>query len=71
MQLKAKKTNLKAMLTTASCALLGTAANVSAEESWQFDTAIMQYAEVDRVSATEAIIAGTKTFNNDDLTIHY
>lgn len=67
MQLKAKKTNLKAMLTTASCALLGTAANVSAEESWQFDTAIMQYAEVDRVSATEAIIAGTKTFNNDEV----
>ncbi len=67
MQLKAKKTNLKAMLTTASCALLGSTANVSAEESWQFDTAIMQYAEVDRVMATEAIIAGTKTFNNDEV----
>ena len=67
MQLKANKTNLKAMLTTASCALLGSAANASTEESWQFDTAIMHYAEVDRVSATEAIIAGTKTFNNDEV----
>lgn len=59
------------MLTTASCALLGSAganANpVAAEQSWQFDTAIMQYAEVDRVMATEAIIAGTKTFNNDEV----
>jgi hypothetical protein len=67
MQLKAKKINLKAMLTTASCALLGSTANVSAQETWQFDTAIMHYAETDRVSATEAIIAGTKTFKNDEI----
>ena len=67
MQLKAKKPNLKVMLTTASCALLGTTATVCAEETWQFDTAIMHYAEADRVSATEAIIAGTKTFKNDEI----
>ena len=67
MQLNSKKPNLKALLTTASCALLGGNANAAVEESWQFDTAIMQYAEVDRVMATEAIIAGQKTFNNDQV----
>ena len=67
MQLNKKKPNLKAILTTASCALLGSSVSVSAEESWQFDTAIMHYVEADRVSATEAIIAGTKTFDNDEV----
>ena len=68
MQLKNKtKPNLKALLTTASCALLGTASQASTEESWEFDTAIMHYAEIDRVSATEAIIAGKKTFANDEV----
>lgn len=67
MQLNPNKPNLKALLTTASCALLGSTANASVEESWQFDTAIMQYAEADRVMATEAIIAGQKTFNNDQV----
>lgn len=55
------------MLTTASCALLGSTADVTAEDNWQFDTAIMQYAEVDRVMATEAIIAAKKTFDNDEV----
>jgi hypothetical protein len=67
MQLTKNKTNLKVMLTSASCALLGHSSPVSAEENWQFDTAIMQYAEVDRVMATEAIIAGKKTFENDEI----
>jgi hypothetical protein len=67
MQLKQTKPNLKALLTTASCALLGGTAQAETDESWQFDTAIMQYAEVDRVMATEAIIAGQKTFNNDQV----
>ncbi len=67
MQLNKKKPNLKAILTTASCALLGSSVSVSAEENWQFDTAIMHYVEADRVSATEAIIAGTKTFDNDEV----
>lgn len=55
------------MLTTATCALLGNSMPVSAEDDWQFDTALMQYAEVDRVMATEAIIAGRKTFGNDEI----
>ena len=67
MQLKQTKPNLKAILTTASCALLGGTVQAETDESWQFDTAIMQYAEVDRVMATEAIIAGQKTFSNDQV----
>ena len=68
MQLTNKsKPNLKALLTTATCALLGSTAQAATEESWEFDTAIMQYAEVDRVMATEAIIAGKKTFSNDEV----
>jgi hypothetical protein len=67
MQLKQNKANLKALLTTATCALLGGTAHASTEESWEFDTAIMNYSEVDRVMATEAIIAGKKTFSNDEV----
>jgi len=68
MQLKKQsKPNLKALLTTATCALLGNTAQASTEESWEFDTAIMHYAETDRVSATEAIITAKKTFSNDEI----
>lgn len=67
MQLEKTKPNLKALLTTASCALLGGTVQAQTDESWQFDTAIMQYAEVDRVMATEAIIAGQKNFVNDQV----
>lgn len=68
MQLTNKtKPHLKALLTTATCALLGTSAQAATENSWEFDTAIMHYAETDRVSATEAIIAGEKTFDNDEV----
>jgi len=65
-----KKPNLKALLTTATCALLGgtaQAATANAEETWNFDTAFMHYAETDRVTATELIIAGKKTFANDKI----
>jgi hypothetical protein len=65
--IKKTKPNLKALLTTATCALLGGTAQAASEETWEFDTAIMQYAEVDRVMATEAIIAGKKTFSNDEV----
>ncbi len=67
MQLNHGNSNLKAMLTTATCALLGTTAQASTADNWQFDTALMHYAEVDRVTATEAIIAGKKTFSNDQI----
>ena len=67
MQLKKTKPNLKVLLTTASCALLGGTAQAQSDEGWQFDTAIMHYAEADRVTATEAIIAGQKSFANDQV----
>lgn len=72
MQLTDKK-DIKALLSVATCALLGSAAssNTQASEArqdeWQFDTAIMYYGETDRVSAAEAIIAGQKTFANDQI----
>lgn len=65
--IKKTKPNLKALLTTATCALLGGTAQAASEETWEFDTALMHYAEVDRVSATEVIIAGKKTFSNDEV----
>ncbi|PKI17899.1 DUF3570 domain-containing protein [Colwellia sp. 12G3] len=70
---KNRNTNLKAALSLATSALLGTsvvsASAVQAKEAneWQFDSAFLVYSEVDRVSATEAIIAGTKTFDNDEV----
>ena len=64
------KTNIKALLLTATSTLLG-AANAQATETkadeWQFDTALMYYGETDRVTAVEAIIAGSKQFGNDEL----
>jgi hypothetical protein len=68
-----KKTNLKAALSIATSALLGTSvltgtvAQAKTVDEWQFDSAFLLYSEVDRVSASEAIIAGTKTFANDEI----
>ena len=68
MQLGNKK-DLKSLLTTATCALLGTANTQAAsnEQEWQFDTALMYYGESERVTAIEGIIAGQKTFANDEV----
>ncbi|WP_286263985.1 DUF3570 domain-containing protein [Thalassotalea atypica] len=63
-----KTPNLKALLTTATCALLGSATNsASAQDNWELDTALMYYGESDRVTAIEAIIAGQKTYDNDEV----
>ena len=68
-----KKPNIKAALSLATSALLGTGAlsggvaQATEADEWQFDSAFLLYSEVDRVSATEAIIAGTKTFENDEI----
>lgn len=69
---KVSKKNLKALLTTATCTLLSASPNMQAqsvadEDEWKFDTAIMFYNETDRVSAAEGIIAGTKTFADDQV----
>ncbi len=68
-----KNTKVKAALSIAASALLGTSvvttADVQANEvdEWQFDTAYLLYSEVDRVTAGEVIVAGTKTFANDEI----
>lgn len=68
-----KKTNLKAALSIATSALLGTGvvtttvAEAKEADEWQFDSAFLLYSEVDRVSAGEVILAGTKTFANDEV----
>ncbi len=78
MQLINKKTpvNIKAALTIAASALLGTVSvaghtqesqKVLEESSWDFDTAFLYYSESDRVSAAEAIINAKKTFENDQV----
>jgi len=67
------KTNLKAALSIATSALLGTSVATTSQvqakdaDEWQFDTAYLLYSEVDRVTAGEAIIAGTKTYANDEI----
>jgi hypothetical protein len=64
-----QSTKLKSLLTTATCALLGTNANAQTNElsNWQFDTALMVYSEAERVTAAEAIIAGTRTYKDDQI----
>jgi Protein of unknown function (DUF3570) len=71
MQLETK--NLKALLTTATCALLSihspaqATETISSDDEWQFDTALMYYGESDRVTAVEGIIAGQKLYGNDEV----
>ena len=65
--------NIKAALSLATSALLGTSmltggvAQAEETDEWQFDSAFLLYSEADRVTATEAIIAGTKVFDNDEV----
>ncbi|TMM43760.1 DUF3570 domain-containing protein [Colwellia ponticola] len=68
-----KKNHLKAALSLATSALLGTsvatAPVVQAKEvdEWQFDSAFLLYSEADRVTAGEGILAGTKTFDDGEI----
>lgn len=79
-EVKNKPKNIKALLSSATCVLLGAAtvgaatqtaqsaeANQKNLAQWQFDTALMYYGETDRVTAVEAIIAGSKQFGNDEI----
>ncbi len=65
--------NIKAALSLATSALLGTSmltggvAQAEETDEWQFDSAFLLYSEADRVTATEAIIAGTKVLDNDEI----
>ena len=75
MQLTKKKTsnkvNVKLALTAATTALLGAscAANATTPEldTWSFDTAVLYYGEIDRVTATEVLLGATKTFEDDSV----
>ena len=70
------KNNIKAALSIATAALLGTTCSTSAqssstmiveESSWEYDSAFLLYSEVDRVSAAEAIFSATQTFSTDEI----
>ena len=75
MKNKNEKSNIKAAITIATAALLGTSPLAQAdtvtagvdESSWEFDSAMLFYSEADRVSAGEAIFNATKTFANDEI----
>ncbi len=61
--------DLKAALTLATTALLGSSAtaqaNVIEEDAWAFDSAFLYYGESDRVSAAEGIFSATKAYDGD------
>jgi len=70
--MKTEKANIKAALTIATAALLGTnnlaQAETNAEDNtWEFDSAFLFYSEVDRVSAGEAVFNAKKTFDNEEI----
>ena len=76
MKNKTDTTNIKAALTIATAALLGSHNVTQAESSstannqesmWEFDSAFLYYSEVDRVSAAEAIFSAKKTFTNEEV----
>ncbi|MEL0586682.1 MAG: DUF3570 domain-containing protein [Candidatus Thiodiazotropha sp. (ex. Lucinoma kazani)] len=66
MQLK-KQNKITTTLTAATCTLLGiNAADTVAEEGdWDFDSAILYYSEVDRVSAIEPVITAKRDFGDE------
>ncbi|WOH37936.1 DUF3570 domain-containing protein [Thalassotalea fonticola] len=60
-----KNSNLKLLLSTATCSLFGNGAQAEEDNNWKIDTALMYYGETDRVTAVEGIIAGTKEFSDE------
>ncbi|MES9968703.1 MAG: DUF3570 domain-containing protein [Candidatus Thiodiazotropha sp.] len=66
MQLKKQK-KIRAALTAATCSLLGIqGADVAAEEGdWDFDSAVLFYSEVDRVSAIEPVATAKRDFGDE------
>ena len=53
------------LLSAASCSLLGTTAQATADE-WDIDSAILYYSETDRVTAVEPVISGSKDLGDDE-----
>lgn len=61
-----KITNVNSALAAATCALLGSASVVQAEESvWEMDTALLYYGETDRVTAVEGVFSAKKDFGDE------
>jgi len=68
------KKSIKAALTLATTALLGSVQGATAnsaepltEDTWAFDSAFLYYSEADRVSAAEAIINAKKTYADESI----
>ena len=69
MQLNHKPCNISTALAAATCALLGSSVAHAAadDELWKFDTALMYYGEVDRVTAVEGVFSATKDFGDEHI----
>ena len=72
MKANKNKVNLKIALTAATTALFGVSSMASAAteselDSWDFDTALLYYGEIDRVTAIETMLGATKTFDDDSI----
>ncbi|WP_428982849.1 DUF3570 domain-containing protein [Paraglaciecola aquimarina] len=60
--------NVSAALATATCALLGVAPSVEAQESvWEVDAALLYYGESDRVTAVEGVFSAKKDFGDEHI----
>ena len=64
MQLKHKR--IAGLLSAASCSLLGNPSQ-AAENPWNVDSALLYYAETDRVSAVEPVISADKDLGDDEI----
>lgn len=61
-----KVKNVNIALAAATCALLGTASHVQADEDdWEMDAALMYYSETDRVTAVEGVLSAKKDFADE------
>ena len=64
MQLKKEKP-VRAALVAATCTLLGTGKAVAEPGDWLFDSAVLFYSEVDRVTAIEPVFEARREFQDD------
>ncbi|MET0071791.1 MAG: DUF3570 domain-containing protein [Candidatus Thiodiazotropha sp.] len=66
MQLNKQK-KIRSALTAATCSLLGVQGTEAAAEAgdWDFDSAILYYSEVDRVSAIEPVMTAQRDFGDE------
>jgi hypothetical protein len=65
-----KSKKIATLLATATCSLLNAnvqAQEVTGENDWKFDTAILYYGETDRVSLLEGVISATKDFGDQHI----